>query len=156
MAALEVAACVYTYTHTYANNHITHTRPPCCWWAQNNEKRKKSKRRRRKRRRKWSDKAWQIQFETATLSCWQNAAMSRALPQCEIYLLCCCRCVSYHSPFVLLCAAAAGWILPAAWTATAALAYPSFVAVAFTTVAFILLLCILILLIARAVASLQN
>lgn len=31
--------------------------------------------------------------------------MSRALPQCEIYLLCCCHCVSYHSPFVLLCAA---------------------------------------------------
>lgn len=43
MAALEVAACVYTCTHTYANNHITHTRPPCCWWAQNNKKRKKAR-----------------------------------------------------------------------------------------------------------------
>lgn len=140
--------CVHTQTHIHMQIIILLTHGRYDVDERRTIRNEKSKRRRRRRKR--SDKAWQIQFETATLSCWQNAAMSRALPQCEIYLLCCCHCVSYHSPFVLLCAACCldcdcGFGL-------------SFICREgnFTTVAFILLLWILILLKARAVASLQN
>lgn len=158
MAALEVAACVHTRTHTYANNHITHTRPPCCWWAQNNKKRKWAKegvgeeeesgatkpdKSNLKRQLSPADKMLPCHalFHNAKFIYFSAAAVSRT-----IRLLSCCAL-----PQPAECC-----LLPAAWTATAALAYPSFVAVAFTTVVFILLLCILILLKARAVAPLQN
>lgn len=119
----------------YVNNHITHTRPSLAAMllmrAQQNNKK-------REREREWahekemrSGKAWQIQFEAPTLT--RLPPADKMLP-CHalldngkfVYFLCCCCCccVSCHSPFVLLCAATA----PVTAPATAALAYPSFVA----------------------------
>lgn len=147
MSTLAGAACVYTRTHAYANNHITHTRPPWCWWVQNNKERKRVR-----------------EGEEREATKPDKSNLKRQLSPADKMLP--CHALFHNAKFIYFAAATVSrtirllscCALPAAWTATAtaALAYPSFVTVAFTTVAFILLLCILILLKARAVASLQN
>lgn len=58
MSTLAGAACVYTRTHAYANNHITHTRPPWCWWVQNNKERKRVREGEERERQSLTNPIW--------------------------------------------------------------------------------------------------